>query len=109
VLENLGSNNGFGWNGKDNSFDPSFNTVWVSPEYGRTIGWEFLSGRDFSTEIQSDRSGIVINESALKLMGLQDPIGQSVTWIDWKKVNRGPFKIQGVVKDMVKKSPYEPT
>jgi putative ABC transport system permease protein len=109
VLENLGSNSGFDWDGKDDSFDPSFNTFWVSAEYGRTIGWEFLKGRDFATEIQSDRSGIVINESAQKLMGLQDPVGQSVTWVDWQKVNRGSFKILGVVKDMVKRSPYEPT
>jgi putative ABC transport system permease protein len=109
VLENLGSNNGFSWEGKEASFDPSFNTIWVSADYGKTIGWEFLKGRDFSNEMQSDLSGIIINESALKLMGLTDPVGQLVNWIDWQKINRGSFKILGVVKDMVKTSPFEPT
>ncbi len=109
VLENLGSNSGFAWEGKENSFDPSFNTIWVSPEYGKTIGWQFLQGRDFSNEVKNDIAGVVINESAQKLIGLDDPVGQSITWIDWKKINRGSFKILGVVKDMVKGSPFEPT
>jgi hypothetical protein len=103
-----GWNPGFDWEGRDDAFDPSFNTIWVSHEYGKTIGWEFLEGRDFSKEFPADINGIVINESALKLMGLRNPVGETVTWkTQWNE--GGTFKIIGVVKDMVKGSPFDKT
>ena len=55
-------------------------TIFVTHEYGKTIGWEFIQGRDFSREIASDLSGMVINESAAKILGLENPIGESLTW-----------------------------
>jgi ABC-type antimicrobial peptide transport system permease subunit len=75
----------------------------VGPEYGRTIGWQFTEGRDFSRDIPSDKSGMVINESAAKYMNLENPVGEIV------KLEGTPFTILGVVKDMVVGSPYEPT
>jgi len=41
-------------------------------------------------------------------MGLQNPVGESLTWTT-DGIDRGTYKILGVVKDMVKGSPYEPT
>ena len=102
----LGWNGGFSW--RDRKYDPTFNTIFVTHEYGKTIGWEFVQGRDFSREISSDLSGIIINESALKILGLENPIGESLTWQPGGS-ERGTYKILGVVKDMVKGSPFEPT
>ena len=106
ITSTLGWNGGFSW--RDRKYDPSFNTIFVTHEYGKTIGWEFILGRDFSREIASDLSGIVINESASKILGLEDPIGESLTWKPGG-TERGTYKILGVVKDMVKGSPFEPT
>ena len=106
ITSTLGWNGGFSW--RDRKYDPSFNTIFVTHEYGKTIGWEFVQGRDFSREISSDLSGIIINESALKILGLENPIGESLTWRPGGS-ERGTYKILGVVKDMVKGSPFEPT
>jgi putative ABC transport system permease protein len=106
ITSTLGWNGGFSW--RDRKYEPSFNTIFVTHEYGKTIGWEFIQGRDFSREIASDLSGIVINESALKILGLENPIGESLAWRPGG-TDRGTYKILGVVKDMVKGSPFEPT
>ena len=102
----LGWNNGFSWSGKAPDADPAFNTIWASYDYGNTIGWEIVAGRDFSREYATDTTAIVINESARKLMGLGNPVGQVVSF-DPSWDERRAFTIVGVIKDLVKESPYE--
>jgi putative ABC transport system permease protein len=103
-------NNGWDWNGKDPKFDESFATLAVSHMHGKTVGWQFVMGRDFDIANASDSSALVVNESALKLMKLEDPIGEPVRWTWWADKNRFlDYKIIGVVKDMVMDSPYSPT
>ncbi len=102
-------NNGWDWKGRDPNVDESFATLSVSHLHGKTVGWQFVSGRDFDLNIPSDSFGIVINESALKLMKLQDPIGEAVRWTWWVDKSRIlDYKILGVVRDMVMESPYAP-
>ena len=49
----------------------------------------------------------MLTESAAKLMGLQDPVGEFVKWeTNWRKGRS--YKIIGVIKDMVMASPFEP-
>jgi putative ABC transport system permease protein len=110
VTEVWSGNNGFEWRGKDpTNKDESFGTLTVSYEHGKTIGWQFIQGRDFSREFASDSSGMVINEAAAKYMGFQNAVGELVTWNWWRR-DRDPlhYKIIGVVKDMVMDSPYDP-
>lgn len=98
-------NGGFNWQGKDVSFKDQFGTLSVTYEYGKTIGWKFADGRDFSKSADADSAGLVINEAAAKYMGLKNPIGQTITWDRYKAKS---FKIIGVIKDMVMNSPFEP-
>jgi putative ABC transport system permease protein len=102
VNSTKGWNTGFSWKGQP--IEPSFNTIFVTHEYGKTVGWEFVEGRDFSRDYATDIQGIVINESALRLLGMKQPVGESLVWGD-----RGTYKILGVVKDMIKGSPFEAT
>lgn len=103
-IVNLGPNNGgVEWKGKKPGYLDQFNMDWVSPEYGRTVGWQFVAGRDFLRTIEGDKMGIVINESAVKYMGLDDPVGEIIRW------QGQDFTILGVVKDMVVGSPYQST
>ncbi|MES2797433.1 MAG: FtsX-like permease family protein [Bacteroidota bacterium] len=106
LLTNVGSNDtGFEWEGKDPKLDIGMGTLRVSYEYGKTIGWQFLNGRDFSRNYPNDSSGFVINNSAAKILGFQNPIGESLRC---KYIREGAdFKILGVVKDMLMESPYE--
>ncbi|MVM31472.1 FtsX-like permease family protein [Spirosoma sp. HMF4905] len=104
-LTNEGSNNtGFDWRGKTPSMNDDFGTIRISGEYGKAVGWQFVAGRDFSRKLRSDSSGLIINESAMKAMGLQQPIGEQVRSEHWQK---GTYTILGVVKDMVMASPFE--
>jgi putative ABC transport system permease protein len=46
-----------------------------------TMGVEFKQGRNFSSDFGTDTSAIVLNEAAIKQLGLQEPlIGQPVVW-----------------------------
>ncbi|RDB05403.1 ABC transporter permease [Runella aurantiaca] len=100
---NLNSHNGgFDWEGKDPNFKDSFGTIAVTHDFGKTVGWQFVQGRDFSRKFSTDSSGMVLNETAVRYMGLKNPVGKIMKW------NGKPFQIVGVVKDMLMGSPFEP-
>ncbi|MFI5155537.1 MAG: ABC transporter permease [Chitinophagales bacterium] len=102
-------NDGFEWKGKDPGLKQNFATLPVSQEYGKTVGWQFVSGRDFSKDIATDSGGFVINESAVKIMNLKIPVGETIYVKNiWFQKGEN-FKVLGVVKDMVMNSPYEPS
>jgi putative ABC transport system permease protein len=96
---------GFDWKGTGPDQDAVFGVVWVAHEFGKTVGWQFREGRDFSTAYASDSTGMVLNEAAVKLMALQDPIGTTIKQTDWlgKEVS---YKVIGVIRDMLMESPY---
>jgi ABC-type antimicrobial peptide transport system permease subunit len=99
---------GYTWPGKDPNAESDFANVNVTYEFGKTVGWEIVAGRDFSREFGTDSANaIIINEAAAKYMGLENPVGEK--FID---LADGKFKwskeIIGVVKDIVVASPYEP-
>ena len=93
---------GFDWAGKDPSSTPLFGTIGVTQDFGKTINWHILKGRDFSRDFKSDTSGMVINESAVKLIGFKNPVGQTI------KFNGQKMVIIGVIGDMIMDSPYFP-
>jgi len=102
-LTGIWSNNGgFNWEGKDPNLDAEFSTIWVTHDYGKTVGWQFTEGRDFSRQYSTDTAAIVVNESAIKFMNIKKPVG---TVLDW---NGRKFTIAGVVKNMLMESPYDP-
>ncbi len=95
-------NGGFNWPGKDPNFDASFGMIAVTHDYGKTVGWRFKAGRDFSRAFSTDSSAMVLNEAAVRYTGLKNPVGQ--------RIRRGDseYPVIGVVEDMVMESPYEP-
>ncbi len=96
------SNSGFDWKGKDPGQAVEFPNIDISPDYGKTINWQFLAGRDLSPSYLTDSLAFVINETAAKFMGLKNPVGETLKW------DGVPYHIIGVVKDMVSESPYFP-
>lgn len=94
---------GFNWQGKDPNTIPSFGTVAVTTDFGKTIGWEIKEGRDFSKDFATDSSAMILNEAAVKQVGMkQDIVGQTINF------NDKDYKVIGVIKDMVMESPYKP-
>ncbi|MDV3310433.1 MAG: ABC transporter permease [Cyclobacteriaceae bacterium] len=102
------SNGGFDWRGKDPGLLTDFGTLSVSPEYGKTVGWQFVKGRDFSKELASDSSAIVIGESVAALLGFDDPVGELLRWQPVWDSRLREFTIIGVIRDMIARSPYDP-
>ena len=97
------SNNiGFSWAGKDPNSLPLFATVAVTQDYGPTLHWQIKEGRDFSRSFLTDSSAMIMNEAAVKLVGIKNVIGMTIKW------DTTPHHVVGVIKDMVMQSPYEP-
>ncbi len=67
-------------------------------------------GRNFSKEFPTDSSGIVINETAAKLLGFKEPINHSLYHMENIQDNKNisAFHIIGVVKDFNFSSLREP-
>lgn len=102
-VTDLNSNSsGLNWPGKDPNSTDDFGTVGITLDYGKTVGWQFTGGRDFSKDFKTDTGSLVINEAAARYMNLKNPVGQSITF------GRRPLRIIGVIKDMIMQSPYEP-
>lgn len=96
------SDNGFEWKEKNSSTQAEFNVVYVSTEFGKTINWKVKEGRDFSKDFATDSSAIILNETAVKYMSLQNPVGENIMWMG------KPYHVIGVVNDMITQSPYDP-
>lgn len=84
---------GLDWEGKDPDTRILFENI--AMDYGliETMGVEIIEGRTFSKDFGADTSKIIFNESAIKIMGLENPIGQVIDlWGDERE-------IIGVAKD----------
>jgi putative ABC transport system permease protein len=93
------------WPGQ-NADDPGINIgdVSISDNYFKTVGMKVVQGQDFSTNWASDTLNIVVNEAAVKRMGLKNPINQLVTYGGLKY----QVRIIGVVQDALMESPFTP-
>ena len=103
LTEVWNSNGGMTWRGKAPGTSNDFPMTVVSSGYGKTVGWQIAQGRDFSKDFPSDSAAFVLNESAVKFMGLKNPLGEQVSFNDGVA-----FTVIGVVKDFVVESPYAP-
>lgn len=93
----------FEWKGKDPKLNAEFWTIRATEGFGKMINWKVLQGRDFSEKFPSDTLAFLMNETAVKYTGLENPVGEYIRWGD-----NGNYKVIGVVKDMVTRSPFDP-
>lgn len=94
---------GFRWQGKDpNSQSADFGTIWITPEYGKTVNWSIKKGRDFSRDFGTDSTAAILNQAAVDFINVPDPMGMEIKWRD------KTFRVIGIVNDMVVESPYRP-
>ncbi|WCT10543.1 ABC transporter permease [Mucilaginibacter jinjuensis] len=73
---------------------------YVDEDYINTLGIKMVAGRDFSKQMLTDSSSIIINEMAAKRLGYKDPINKMlyVPMDQQAKVIKG-YRIVGVMKD----------
>lgn len=102
ATDTWGSESALSWKEKDPQTTVDFPVTGVSVDYGKTMGWQIIAGRDFSRDFTTDTTALIINEAAVQFMGLKSPVGETITW------NSRPFTVIGVIKNVVTESPYEP-
>lgn len=93
---------GLEWKGKDPAMTDDFGNIRVTTEYGKTVGWQIMEGRDFSSQLATDSSALILNEAAVKYMGLKNPVGETIRFA------KKDHHVIGVVRNMVMDSPYDP-
>jgi predicted permease len=83
------------WEGKSPETQPLFTSLGVDENFMDVFGVSLVEGRWFSKDFTADSANFVVNESALKIMGMEvgTAVGQPLTFQDVKG------KIIGVVKD----------
>ncbi|MEM7085018.1 MAG: ABC transporter permease [Bacteroidota bacterium] len=99
--------NGYTWDGKPEGFQEDFAHTSVNYDFVKTLGLKLKEGRAFSREFATDSNAVILNEKAVKYMGIKDPIGKFVRDPDVEDPNP-PLKIVGVIEDMIVQSPYSP-
>lgn len=83
----------------------------VDEDYIKTLGLSLLAGRDFSKGMKSDERAYIINETAVKELGLGTPreaLGKTLSWPTWRNPDSlKTGQVIGVVKDFHYKSLHE--
>jgi putative ABC transport system permease protein len=65
---------------------------YVDEDYISTMGMRIVAGRDFSKDLASDSSAVIINQSMAKAFGFKNPVGERI-------MNRRTWNVIGVVED----------
>ncbi len=81
------------WPGKDPNLTIGFADAVVGYDFVNTMKLQLQDGRDFSAELGTDSLSFIINETAAKRIGYQQPVGQNIIW------GKRTGKIIGVLKD----------
>lgn len=101
LVNNSSSTIGVRWEGLTEDNSTPFKYLAVGYDLIELLDIELLEGRSFSKNFGDEKDKIIFNETAIKVMGLKNPIGKTVRqWGEDKQ-------IIGVVKDFHTESLYE--
>ena len=103
MTESWASSHDAVWQGKDPDIRINFDYFSADADWTQTTGTAIIEGRDIDIHTYpTDSTAMLLNETAVKAMNLENPIGEIVSTqgIDWHVV--------GVVKDFIMNSPYKP-
>lgn len=93
------SDNGHMMEGWDRTDIFTLATFRVSYDFDQAMGLEMASGRFFSREMPTDSSAVIINEAAVRALGLEDPLSNRFVDLTEDGNDGGFVPIIGVVKD----------
>jgi ABC-type antimicrobial peptide transport system permease subunit len=95
---------GLSWEGsKPDDANITFSKVGTDGDFVKTLDLKLLDGRDINMrDYPSDSTAALLNEAAIKAMGIKNPVG--------KYINEGGqnYTIVGVFKNFIIGSPYNP-
>jgi len=89
----------FDWTGRSPGQQIMFGENWVDYDYLETFKMKMAQGRFFSREFSTDPGeACVINEAAVKAMGMENPVGKKIIMSPGKTSER-TYTIIGILKD----------
>jgi ABC-type antimicrobial peptide transport system permease subunit len=89
--------------GKDPKAHYIFSKFQADHDFTRTMGLTVLTGRDINVnQYSEDSTSVLLNSTAVKLMGFDNPLGQTI------RNSEGNWRVVGVVNDFVPGDAYEP-
>lgn len=101
ITNNQNSSWGHTWEGQTpGGEEVEFAGITINYDYIEALGIEMALGRSFSSKFADEESKVIINETAMKTMGMTNPIGK---WLELFGTKR---EIVGVVKDYHFQSMY---
>jgi ABC-type antimicrobial peptide transport system permease subunit len=86
---------GLQWPGKTPDQDFLVAMSGVDYDWTKTMGLKIVEGRDFSPEYGADTFSCILNQTAVRRMGLKDPV------VGTKIISDTAFTVIGVVEDFV--------
>jgi len=99
------STGGANWPGKDPNDRTDFNLFDCDGDIVKTAGLQLVAGRDIDPKrYPTDSTAVLLNETAVKVMGFKDPVGKIINPGAWGVKN---WHVVGVVKDFIMESPFE--
>ncbi|MFC2158515.1 ABC transporter permease [Acidobacteriota bacterium] len=57
----------------------SLSNIFADYDFVQTMGMEVIAGRNFSQEFGTEQNAYILNETAVRLLGLQDPVNARIT------------------------------
>ncbi|MEC3881466.1 ABC transporter permease [Parapedobacter sp. 10938] len=99
---------GFSWpNSKPEDYDLVFEGLSSDADFVETMQVEVVAGRDIDAyQFPTDSNAVLLNETAVKRMGLVDPLGVELVRNKGKEYEER-WHVVGVVKDFILQSPYD--
>ena len=86
-------------NQKDQKAD--LGQISVDYEFLKTVGANFVAGRNFDINVASDKTtGMIINQSTVKALNLTDPIGKKIVVQNNVDTPNNELEVIGVIEDM---------
>ncbi len=89
------------WQNRNTPHPIGMETTHIDAHYLEMMNVEFVAGRNFSDEISADKQNYIVNEEAVRLMGLENPVGAEFSLYGKNGV------IVGVIKDTYFKSLHQ--
>ncbi|MEM6963824.1 MAG: ABC transporter permease [Bacteroidota bacterium] len=96
------SSSGVSWRGKRaEDQHQEFRYFWAASNFLETVDIPLVEGRFYREDAPSDTTSIVLNQKAVEVMGMENPVGKTIQW--WGRQR----EIIGVVEDFHIQSLHE--
>ncbi|MEM6629292.1 MAG: FtsX-like permease family protein [Bacteroidota bacterium] len=93
ILSGRDDQMGYSWSGSDTDRKFIFKAPRIGYDLVETLDMKMLAGRSFSKEFQNESEKIILNEAAIEMMQLENPIGKEIAHASGEK------EIIGVVEN----------